>query len=102
MVIEKEEEEVLTTPVVSIVGNVVEEASVLVKILTPDMLVNEDTKFKFEELDPFRASQRFSLLLRELIQMAYNNVAINFKSVLIFIKRLNENFAETKINKEWI
>jgi hypothetical protein len=40
----------LNTPMISIVGNVVEEASVLVKILTPDMQVTETTEFKFEEL----------------------------------------------------
>lgn len=40
----------MNTPMISIVGNVVEEASVLVKILTPDMQVTENTEFKFEEL----------------------------------------------------
>ena len=50
LVIEKEEQEILNTPMISIVGNVVEEASVLVKILTPDMQVTETTEFKFEEL----------------------------------------------------
>jgi hypothetical protein len=40
--------------------------------------------------------------LRELIQMAFNNEAIPFRSVLIFIKKLNETFVEARITKEWI
>lgn len=34
--------------------------------------------------------------------MAYHNENVPFKGVLIFIKRLNEAFVETKITKEWI
>lgn len=34
--------------------------------------------------------------------MAYHKEDIPFKGVLLFIKRLNEAFVETKITKEWI
>lgn len=80
----------------------VEEANVLMKIITADEPINEETTFHFEELDGYKESHRFPLLLKELIQMAFSNENLSFKSVLLFSKKLNEKFHQLAINKEWI
>jgi len=35
-------------------------------------------------------------------RIAYKNTGMTFRSVLFFIKKMNETFMELKINKEWI
>lgn len=99
LVIEKEQQQVVKTPTVSIIGNVVQQANILLKILTPEMKITEQTQFKFQELQPYKGNQRFELLLRELIEMAFNNQSLSFMSVLIFVKRLNETFVQARITK---
>jgi hypothetical protein len=37
-----------------------------------------------------------------MCRIAYKNTGMSFRSVLYFIKKMNESFIELKINKEWI
>ena len=41
-------------------------------------------------------------MLKEITAIAFKNDGTTFRGILILIKRMNEKFADLKINKEWI
>ena len=74
---------------ISAIDNIPQLALKLNSVVDKNMEITEETVFNFDSIDVFSDSDKFHILLREIISVIYARNDITFKGDLVFIKKLN-------------